>query len=208
MPGRAAGALLGTALLLAACAGPPPPEPVYVPPSYSYLNPLRLDVGTVEIADDWTPGPEDAGVLAPVRPLDALHRMAADRLGAGGSAGRAVLRIQDAAIRRTGERLDGNFAVRLEVVGADGALRGFAVARVTRTATLPDDDALRPTLYAMINDMMRDMNVELEYQVRRTLARFLVGASPAGAAVPAPVQQQPLPPPGAAPPGAPPPSGI
>jgi hypothetical protein len=196
--GSTAPLLAAVALLLAGCAGPAP-EPVYVPPSYSYLSPLRLNVGSVEVVDDWTPGPDDVGVLSPVRPLDALRQMATDRLGAVGSAGRAVLRIEDASIRRAGDRLVGNLAVRLEIVGADGAPRGFAVARVTRTATLPDEGALRPTLYSMTNDMMRDMNVELEYQVRRTLARELVGVGPSGGAVPAPVQQQPLPPPGAAP---------
>ena len=201
---RAAGALLGVAALLLACSGPPPPEPVYAPPTYSYLNPLRLDVGTVEVVDDWTPGPDDVGVFSPVRPLDALHRMAADRLGDGGSAGRAVLRIENASIRRTGDRLMGDLVVRLEIIGADGAPRGFATAEVTRTALLPDQDMLRQTLYALTNDMMRDMNVELEYQVRRSLGRWLVGTAPAGAALPAPVEQQPLPPPGAPPPA----SGI
>lgn len=203
----AARVLTVAVLLLGACSGPPPPEPVYAPASYTYLNPLRLDVGAVEVADDWTPGPDDVGALSPVRPLDALHRMATDRLGASGSAGRAVLRIEQASIRRAGERLMGDLAVRLEIVGADGAPRGFAAARVTRTATLPDEDMLRQTLYALINDMMRDMNVELEYQARRSLGRYLAATVPAGGALPAPVEQQPLPPPGAAPP-APPASGI
>jgi hypothetical protein len=205
MLARAAGALLGTALLLGACGGPPP-EPVYAPPSYGYLNPLRFDVGSVEVADDWTPGPGDVGALSPLRPLDALRRMATDRLGAAGSAGRAVLRVENASVRRADDKLVGDLAVRLEIVAADGAERGFAIAQVTRTATLPDEDALRPTLYSLTNDMMRDMNVELEYQVRRSLARFLVGIGPTGGAVPAPVQQQTLPPPGASP--APPPAGI
>ena len=209
---RASGALLGlAALLLAGCSGPPPPEPVYVPPSYSYLNPLRLDVGTVEVVEDWAPGPDDLGGLAPVRPLDALHRMATDRLGAVGSTGRAVLKIENASIRRSGNALMGDFAVRLDIVGADGAPRGFATAEVTRTATLPDEGMLRQALYMLVNDMMRDLNVELEFQVRRSLGRWLVDTAPAGAAVPAPVEQQPLPPPSAPPPpppGAPPASGF
>lgn len=202
---RAAGALfVAAALLLAACSGPPPPEPIYAPPSYTYLNPLRLEVGAVEVADDWTPGPDDVGVFSPVRPLDALHRMATDRLGAAGSAGRAVLRIENASIRRAGDRLMGDLAVRLDIVGPDGAPRGFATAEVTRTATLPDEDMLRQALYTLVNDMMRDMNVELEYQVRRSLGHWLVGTALPGAALPAPVEQQPLPPPGAPPPVPPP----
>ena len=195
---------LALSLLLASC-GSPAPEPVYAPPAYAYLKPLRLNVAAVAIADDWAPGPDDVGALSPVRPLDALRRMAQDRLGAAGSGGRAVFRIEDASVRRSGEFLLGNCAVRLDIENADGSPAGYAEARVARSASV-SDEVSRPALYALVTAMMRDMNVEFEFQVRRVLHSWLEETSPAPAALPAPVEQQPLPPPGVQP--APPPSGI
>ena len=188
---------VATVLLLAGCT-PPPPEPVYAPPNYSYLRPLRLNVGSLAVEDDWTPGPEDVGAASPVPPLAALERMAHDRLFAAGDRGSAVFKIGDATIRRIGDTLNGDFIVRLDILRPNGTRVGYAEARVTRTALMPDDDQLRPTLYLMVGQMMADMNVELEYQVNRTLAHWLMRPAPPGTAIRAPVEQQALPPPGAA----------
>src|SRR5438105_14803775 len=92
---RALGVVL--VLLVAGCSSEPP-EPVYVPPTYTYLKPLRVNVGAVVIEDAWAPGPDDVGMLSPVRPIDALHRLAQDRLVATGTAGRAVFKIEYASI--------------------------------------------------------------------------------------------------------------
>ncbi len=196
MTARPAGRLVGllAVLLLAACAAPAP-EPVYSPPNYGYLKKLRLNVGAVDIVDDWAPGPEDIGAVSPVRPLDALERMARERLVAAGGRAGAVFHIEDAAIRRIGDTLNGDLVVRLDIRRANGTRAGYAEARVTRTAILPDSAWLRRTLYTMTTQMMADMNVELEYQLRRTLGRWLESAAPPGSALPVPVQRQPLPPP-------------
>jgi hypothetical protein len=195
---RVAGRLISVfaALLLASCTRSAP-EPVYAPPNYSYLRPLRLNVGSIQVQDDWMPGPEDVGALSPVPPLAALERMAHDRLIPAGDRGSALFKIEDAAIVRVGDTLNGDFIVRLDIIRPNGTPAGYAEARVTRAALLPDEDQLRPTLYLMVTQMMADMNVELEYQVKRTLARWLMTAAPPGAAVRPPVEQQPLPPPGA-----------
>ena len=187
---------LGLALLLAGCSSRAP-EPVYVPPTFTYLRPLRVNVGAIVIEDAWVPGPDDAGMLSPVRPLDALHRMAQDRLVPTGNAGRAVFKIEDASIRRIGDGVTANFIVRLVIENAGGGVRGYAEARVTRATVVPPDaEPLRQTLYTLTTQMMRDMNVEFEYQLRRTLHDGLEETAPAAGAVPAPVEQQPLPPPG------------
>ena len=188
---------LGVALLLAGCVytqTPPPSAVVYKPPAYSYLTPLRLNVATIEIEDSWAPGPDDVGYLSPLRPLDALRRMAQDRLIAAGNSGRAVYRIEDAAIRRVGGNLDGHLAVQLDVYTSEGTRSGYAEARVARNTTAPD--ALQQTSYTLARQMMNDMNVEFEYQVRHSLRDWLLLPSPPGSAIPAPVQQRPLPPPG------------
>lgn len=186
---------LALVLLLVGCSSERP-EPVYVPPTYTYLKPLRVNVGAIVVQDAWAPGPGDLGMLSPVRPVDALHRMAQDRLVAVGNAGRAVFKIEDASIGRVGDSVTGEFVVRLEIEDPGGVARGYAEARVTRAVVPPDAEPLRQTLYALTTQMMRDMNVEFEYQLRRTLHNWLEETAPASSAVPAPVEQQPLPPPG------------
>jgi hypothetical protein len=182
----------------AACSqSAPPPAAVYAPPSYTYLKPLRLNVAAVEIEESWAPGPDDAGALSPVRPLEALRRMAQDRLIPSGNAGRAVFRIQDAALHRFGDRLDGHLAVQLDIYGPDGKRRGYAEARVSRATFVPAGEALlRQELYSLTRQMMDDMNVEFEYQARHALHAWIEEASPPASAVPAPVERQQLPPPG------------
>jgi hypothetical protein len=199
-------ALLG-ALLLAGCGGEPPPES-FPPLTYGYLTKLRLNVASIDIRNDWLPGPgEHVEYLSPVQPLQALEQMARDRLAPSGNTGRATFIVQDASILAGPGRLDGSLAVRLEVSTSDGARSGYAEARVVRSMTGGPDqaDGGRKAAYDLTKQMMDDMNVELEFQIRRTLRDYLLSTS-AEAPLPGPVQAQPLaPPPGAsaAPPGTP-----
>jgi hypothetical protein len=189
------------ALALAACGGGEGAAPRQSFPalSYSFLKPLHLNVASVTIEDTWAPQePGDLAALSPEPPADALRQMAQDRLVASGNSGRAVFRIEDASIERRGDQLVGHAAVLLDVYTSDGTRSAYAEARVARTATAPpvDGEGLRPALYAITKQMMDDMNVEFEYQVRRTLHDWLQETSPPSSAVPAPVQEQPLPAPG------------
>jgi len=187
-----------TALLLpvalAACVGDDAPVRTSFPDlHYDYLTPLRLNVGTVEVVDG-PPGPLDAQNPAP--PGAALRRMAQDRIGAGGSTGRAVFTIDTATITRGGPGLSGIMAVHLDILGPESGRVAFAEARVFRGTALPRRGDLRGTLYDLTRAMMDDMNVELEFQVRRNLRDWLQEATTAPA--PAPVQQQDLSAPGRA----------
>ncbi|MBV9786303.1 MAG: hypothetical protein JO264_21080 [Acidisphaera sp.] len=186
-------------LLAAGCVvEAPPPPPNYVPPSYAYLTPLRLRVASIEIGDDWQPsaGGADLSPMSPLPPVDALRRMAQDRLVAAGNSGRAVFTIEDAAIVQTYAGLSGHFEVRLDIYTSGETRAAYAEASVARTLTEPPGgaEALQPALYSLTRQMMDDMNVELEYQVRHSLADWLENSS-AASPVPVPVQQQPLPPP-------------
>ena len=78
-------------------------------------------------------------------------------------------------------------AVELDIYTSANTRAGFAEARVSRTHS-GDVDDLRATLYDMTKDMMDTMNVEFEFQLRRSLRDWLLPDS----AVPIPVQQQPL----------------
>ncbi|MGE0221674.1 MAG: hypothetical protein AB7F35_09195 [Acetobacteraceae bacterium] len=172
---------------LAACGTEEPRE--FPPLSYDYLPQIQLDVGTVEIEQRFIPSgrPPDVSQLAPVRPVDALRTMAQERLRAFGTNGRAVFAIQDASLKRTGDVIDGSMAVILTIYRADGAQGGNATARVTRRNT-GRVNSLRGTLYDMVKAMMDDMNVELEYQIRRNLREWLTTAT----APETPVEQTPL----------------
>ncbi len=203
---RAAFTALFLPVLLTACGGPPPPVR-FAPLSWDYLQPLKLNVATVDVDTSWVSraGSREKGFLAPTPPVDALRRMAEDRLIPGGASGRAVFVIDDASIVQLRESYQGNFAVHLDVLGPDGTRRGFATARVARTHVINDDspNAVRSELYDMVKQMMSDMNVEFQYQVQKSLRDDLQTTAPAAPGA-APVEQQdltsPAPPPATAPP--------
>ena len=169
-------------LLLAACGGDQAAAPNYQPPSYDYLTKLRLAVGSISIDDSWVPrgAARHVEYLAPTPPLDALRRMAQDRLVATGGKGRASFVIDDASIIRSPRQYEGSLAVRLDVADDSGTSLGHAGARVTRTrdVTGEDPEQVRADLYALVRDMMRDMNVEFEYQVRRAMKNMLEATNP------------------------------
>ena len=206
-PAWLAGALCAAAL--AGCGGDEPPVVRSFPAlHYDYLPKLRLNVGQVEVADHSLPvSPQDVASSSPVVPAQALAQMARDRLFAAGNTGTASFVIDQASIvRDPSGALDGQLAVHLDIATPDGAHTGYAEARVARQHTPgsdPEDGSAN--LYNLTRQMMDAMNVELEYQVRRSLKPFLVS----GAGVPAPVAAQPLdnagvPPPVPAPPPLPP----
>lgn len=179
-----------TALLLpwvvAACGGDAPARAM-PPLRYDYLPPLRLNVATVDVGNAPPPSPVEAQSPAPLGAT--LRQMALDRLAAGGISGRAVFTIDAAGVDRSSDHLDASMAARLEIFTDDGARAGFAEARVTRSSITGGN--LRETLYDLTRLMMDDMNVELEFQIRRSLRDWL--QDPTAAPPPAPVEQQELP---------------
>ena len=153
---------------------------------YDFLTKLRLNVAVIDVAPPPPPGPLDA--LNPAPPAQALLQMARDRLVAGGSLGRAMFTVDEASIRRTPGGLEGALSVHLDVLTSEGTRAGFAEARVSRRVVGAGD--LRGALYDITRQMMDDMNVEFEFQVRRSLRDWLQDAGTAPP--PPPVEQQPL----------------
>jgi hypothetical protein len=178
---------------LAACAEQAPAS--YPPPSYDFLTSLNLNVGRVEIDDSWVPRGAARRVdhLAPIAPREALRRMAEDRLVAGGNAGRAVFVIEDASIIRGPRNYEASLAVRLDMADEAGNRLGQATARVVQVRPVRGESerAVRDELYAFVRDLMREMNVEFEYQVRRAMRESLQTTS-GSAPGPAPVETQSL----------------
>ena len=178
---------------LAACVGDDDvPRQDFPALHYDYLTLLRLNVGAVDVGEAPPAGPLDAGNPAP--PGAALRQMALDRIGAGGSAGRAAFHIDAAQIAQGGGGLQGVLAVHLDILDPAGGRLAFAEARVSRQST-GSRGGQRAALYDMTRSMMDDMNIEFEFQVRRSLKAWLQDATPAPA--PAPVEQQDLSAPGA-----------
>ena len=180
-------------LALAACGGEPRSYP---PLRYDYLPPIRLNVAQVDVQLDFVPmgSAPDMTPQDPVQPVDALRQMAEDRLKPFGPAGRAVLVIQNASLIKREDTITGTLAVRLDIYTSANKRTGYAEARVSRQHSGHIDD-ISQTLYDMTKQMMDAMNVELEYQIKRSLGDWLAtGTAPAPV-----VQRQPLTTPGAPP---------
>jgi len=180
--------------LLAACAGDGEPPPAIERLRYDHLQPLRLAVAEIEVLDEYRPPRRAPNVehRAPTPPYEAARKMAEDRLRAVGTTGRARFIIRTASIvevplPRTGglrgmfttdqsERYDGRIAVRLEVYAADGLKRGEVDADVHRSRSVAEGTsaALREAVWnTLVSQMMDDLNVELEFQLRRALPDLL-----------------------------------
>jgi hypothetical protein len=195
-------ALLMTIAMAACSSEPEPPPQDYPQPHYDYLPQIRMSVSDVEIDDSWAPRGAGRHVenLAPVTPRDALRQMGQDRLFASGGPGRAVFVIEDASIIRATNQYLGTFAVRVDIADAGGNQLASATARGTRTRVIGSEsrNGIRSDLYGLVTDMMADMNVELEYQLRRALKEAPQATRPASPEA-EPVQIQDLSNPGAPP---------
>ena len=176
-------------MLVAGCGGGEEPRQTFPPLRYDYLTPLRLNVAAIQVEQRFVPSgaAPDVSQYDPVTPLAALRAMAEDRLQAMGNADRAVFVIQNATLMRRGDTLSGQFAVELDLYTTPDNRAAYAQASVSGTFS-GDLDDLPGRLYRMTKDLMDRMNIEFEYQVRRSLGNWLL---PAGAPE-APVQQQPL----------------
>jgi hypothetical protein len=142
------------------------------PLRYDHLTPLRLNVATIDIEERFIPGRGDVSALAPTPPVTVLRQMAQDRLQAMGNAGRAVFIIRRASLTQSGGIYDGALDAALEIFAPDGTRAGFAEGRVARRHG--GEGNVRETLYDMTRLMMDAMNVELEFQVRRSLRDWLL----------------------------------
>ena len=185
----ACGALVLGLAALAGCAAPAPAR-VYEAVSYDYLPQLRLNVEAIDVEDRSGPvGNGSVTAQAPIAPATALRRMASDRLKAFGTAGHAVLVIRAASLVRAGDRITGRMDVELDIYTSDDNRVAFAAAEVLQNRIGEVGD-LRSTLYDLTNLMMEKMNVELEFQVRRSLKDWLLPDAPS--VVPAPVVREDL----------------
>jgi hypothetical protein len=181
------------AVLPAACGSDEPPVSAEMQTlDFSYLTPLPLNVANVVIQSEYVPSgmPPDVSQFDPIPPVQALRLMAEQRLKAAGGTGEAVFVINDASMVRNGNAINGVMSVTLSIYPSGPVRAGVAQATITQQAVGGGD--LPRVLADLTRRMMDQMNVEFEFQVRRSLRDFLLSAS----ANPSPVQQSPLSPAG------------
>lgn len=186
--------LFGAALALSACSTGPAVPTSFARLDYSYLPPITLKVAHIDFRDDYQPGPEAAKTiaLAPEAPAAVLERMARERLVANGSPGSAVFVIRQASLNQVGDNLVGNMTAELNIRTSNGQRVGYAEATVSRSETAPSNetpDRMRAALYDLTKRMMDSMNVELQYQIQKSLPDWLAyapGAAATGSVTPPP----------------------
>ena len=173
-------AMLMLVLTLASCGGGGKPRD-FPPLSYDYLPQIRLNVAAIEIDNRFVPASrDDVSERAPIPPVMALRQMAGDRLKAFGGSGRTVLVIKDASLLRGRDEISGRLAVQLDVYTSDDRRAGFATAEVAQRRTGEIGD-LPAALYDLTKTMMDRMNVELEFQARRSLRDWILPDVPRAA---------------------------
>ena len=174
--------VLALPLLFAAC-GSPEPE-TYAPLSWDYLPPIPLNVASVEVDQRFFPSgvSPDVTPQAPIKPVDALRTMASERLRVFGSTGKAVFVIQDASLVRRDGAISANLIVTLAIHREGGERAAYVEARVTRRDQ-GGSGSLRHSLYQTVKSMMDQMNVELEFQIRRNMKEFITEPTAASTAV-------------------------
>ncbi|WP_240386616.1 hypothetical protein [Asaia bogorensis] len=176
--------------LLTACGDSEPQS--FAPLDYSYLSKMHLNVAHIEVVDSAPPGstPGDISAKAPTPPQQALEQMARDRLIASGSEGTGTFTITKASILHApGGTLLGELEAHVDLSAPSGGRAGYALAHITRSLNPGDKDPeSRAVLYDLTTQMMQDMNVELEFQIKKSLHDWLVDAS--GAPLPGAITQQ------------------
>ncbi|RUT27447.1 hypothetical protein C0V97_01375 [Asaia sp. W19] len=176
--------------VLTACGDSEPQS--FAPMDYSYLSKMHLNVAHIEVVDAAPPGntPGDISAKAPTSPQQALEQMAHDRLIASGSEGSGTFTITKASILHApGGTLLGELEAHVDLSAPSGGRAGYAAAHITRSLNPGDKDPeSRAVLYDLTSQMMQDMNVELEFQIKKSLHDWMVDAS--GAPLPGAIQQQ------------------
>jgi len=193
---RTVRALVGivAASFVAACAATPAPEP-HPDLTYGHLAPIHLNAASIDIQTRYIPPLRAPNVehRAPVPPYVAIRRWGEARLKTRGTTNnQARLVILDASIkeaplatkgglkgafvREQAARYDGRLAVLLEIRDPGGRQLAFVTARAERSATVPEGASIaqRERVWlALTEDMMRDLNKQLEDNIRRHFAAYL-----------------------------------
>lgn len=182
------------ASLLAGCASPPPPPQRF--PEITFGGaPIKLAVGAIEVVEAYTPPLTAPNVehLFPISPERMAARWPKDRLTAAGGPLRARYTVKQAGITETqlprtegirgafttdqAQRYDALLEVELDIVDERGFAVGTVSAHVERRQSVAEDITLAQRdeiWYAFVQGMAKDLDAELDKNIRASLARFIL----------------------------------
>jgi len=170
-------------------------SPTFPELTFQHLGAINLNVESVEIVSTYEPPLVSPNVehLFPTSPEKALERWASDRLVASGAGARARFTIIKASVRETkleikkgiqgaftkdqSERYDAVLEASLQIIDDNGAAKGLANARVSRSVTVREDATLNERTQAWFNlneALMQDINAELEKNISQYLGNWLM----------------------------------
>ena len=181
------------ALTLTACETPPP-RPTFADIHFTERPPMRIDAAAVDIERQFRPTlrPPNVEHLFPVSPERAMENWARDRLQATGTSRRVRVRIVDASVRevelpRTGgvrgafttdqaQRYDATVEMSVDIMGERGFAERSVTAKAARSRSVPENitpNDRELAWYQLTKELMADLDVELERQIRSNFG-FLV----------------------------------
>lgn len=191
----AAGLLI--AVMVGACETAPP-DANFPELTYAHLGAIGLDVGTIDVVSTYVSPLKRPHVehLSPVRPAAAMTRWVKDRLKARGQgkskANRVRVTIKDASIVEVplrvrggirgafttdqSHRYDAALEVVIQVFSAKGFQQALITSRAERHRTVGEGTSLaaRERVWFEITEaMMKDINAELEKNIRAYLGNYL-----------------------------------
>jgi hypothetical protein len=189
-------------LLASACATSETAPPLPPAPGYGYLTPLRLNVLDIEVVEPALGPTFRVDLPAPLSPVTQAVRMGRERLVPVGTTGRARFIVDSAMLTREAATAGGMFSqqsdrlnvmihVRVEILDGAGNRVGFTEAEVRRSATVIVEGPNGQSRAAdqIVRQAMDDLNVEFEFQLRRSLRDWIMTGDP-GVVPPTVVQQE------------------
>jgi hypothetical protein len=189
------GASLGLILGLGGCAGRGPQNRQFADITFRQFAPLRFRAARIDVVSEYVASRSAPNVDSqmPVTPSAMAERWAFDRLSAAGGEITARYVIMDASVIETAlprtqglratfkieqsERYDGRIIVRLDLLTPRGNVEGSVTAQVDRVETIGENASIadREALwFSMVEAMGRDLNAQMERQIRQHLLRFMV----------------------------------
>ncbi|MXV45265.1 hypothetical protein GS501_09500 [Saccharibacter sp. 17.LH.SD] len=167
----------GSIISLSGCGSHETPE-TFQASDYSYLPVLNLNVSRIETNNIVAQDDDSLVAKSPISPAQSLTLMAQQRLHPTGRSGIAHFVINHMSITKGSHHtLNATYKVALTLDDPQSRHHGSITAMVTRHDQNPEDTSLKHNLYELNQHMMDDMNVELEYQIRRNLADWLTDAT-------------------------------
>ncbi len=177
---------------VSACSTPAAPAPQTL--SFTGYPPINLDVGNIEVAEDYKSPQRAPNVehLMPYSPADAMQIWVKDRLRAKGSAKLAQVSIIDASVVATDlpktqgikglftndqdKRYDARLEVEIRIYGDSALSEASTSVEVTRSITIPENASVnsrKATYNQLVADLMKMLNEKLEKNIHQYLNNYI-----------------------------------